>query len=400
LYGWRLASALRLGLVGFDPEKVPRLIGVKVVFRFLDRRFEVADRLIFLTCSPSPDGRNRFNRFETATRRFGCNQLHIESRNQDLNFSQSGGAQAIFAEPPSCQLADFELYLNLVQRVLDDADCSNLMVLLRAQDLVRVLWEDTTLRRCALAKDTGATSMHEFGNELIEGKSEKANNAPGAKHSQLIQSTKKFLRLQTEVDANLKDFPKDIFFLIDFPPGFESEDLMNFFALLKVTLAQISVANPLALIFVRDFVVAEIELLRIAQLEQQVVRAQQKTIIRDKVEAVLRNINPTDPYLASKAATVARLYLENTAQREKAVEDYNLANLIELEAEAVRLRAADLARIGQLRKACEQRRDRAFKMLSSLRKEEAQRVRAAATEFQTNADKRSGQPGDELAAGT
>jgi len=60
-------------------------------------------------------------------------------------------AQPFFAEPPSSLIEDFPDYINLVRLVVTRTDCSDLMVLLRAQDLVHVLWHEKALRRCCRA---------------------------------------------------------------------------------------------------------------------------------------------------------------------------------------------------------------------------------------------------------
>jgi hypothetical protein len=58
----------------------------------------------------------------------------------------------IFADPPSSRIEEFADYFNIVTLVLARTDCSDLVVLIRAYDLVQDLWQERALRRCGQAK--------------------------------------------------------------------------------------------------------------------------------------------------------------------------------------------------------------------------------------------------------
>jgi hypothetical protein len=61
-------------------------------------------------------------------------------------------AGPIFADPPSSRIEDLCEYIKLVRLTLARIDCSDLISLLCAHDLVQDLWQQRALRRCGQAK--------------------------------------------------------------------------------------------------------------------------------------------------------------------------------------------------------------------------------------------------------
>jgi hypothetical protein len=93
-------------------------------------------------------------------------------------------------------------------------------------------------------------------------------------------------------------------------------------------LAQIDVSNNIGLIYMREFVVAEVELLRIARLEHQVVFTQQQQMVRKRSKTGFRQINYSDHDIAQFAPGEVTRYFTDPKQRAETVKRYGVADLM------------------------------------------------------------------------
>jgi hypothetical protein len=184
--------------------------------------------------------------------------------------------------------------------------------------------------------------------------------------------------VRKELQELLNRYPDYVHFILHPPAPLEPADWLRFASLAKLALAQIDFSNPIGLIFVRDFVVSDMELLRMARLKAQIIDNEQLSILRGQIEDGLLSERRPEQEIAVNAALLAKGYFEGAAPWRELTDRFPAVyDRYQLEAAAYRRRLRDLGWIEQMLKSCEQRRDRALNNLYLLRKDDAQRLREA-----------------------
>ena len=184
---------------------------------------------------------------------------------------------------------------------------------------------------------------------------------------------------QKEFEVLLDRIPKQLHFLLIHPASLTQADWTNFIGLIKLVAEQIDFSNPIGLIYVREFVLAVTDSIRLAQLREQILDNEQRSILRDQIERGLLLERRPDYEIDLEAALITKEYFElRLPWRELTQRFPNVFGRHQLEAAAFQARLLDISRIELMIKNREQWRDRALKNLAAFRKPEAQRLRELA----------------------
>jgi hypothetical protein len=183
--------------------------------------------------------------------------------------------------------------------------------------------------------------------------------------------------MQQEFEDLLDRIPKQARFLLT--ASCRPADWTNFISLTKLVSEQIDLSNPVGLVYVRDFVAAVIDSIRLAELREQILDNEQRSILRAQIARGLLLERRPDHEIDLEAVLMTKEYFElRSPWRELTQRFPNVFGRHQLEAAAFQVRLLDISRIELMIKNCEQRRDRALKNLAVFRKPEAQRLRELA----------------------
>jgi len=176
----------------------------------------------------------------------------------------------------------------------------------------------------------------------------------------------------------LERYPKHVHFLLRPPVPFWPRDRAIYLGLIELAFEQINIYDSKGLIYVRDFVLAEMNIIKYEELREQIVVNEQQTILRNQIERGLILERRPDHEIEIVASRLTKEYFEGHSRWIELEERFSVWDRHELEAAAFRACLLEVTRIESSIRNSEQRRDRALKNLAAFRKPEAERLRQLA----------------------
>jgi hypothetical protein len=144
----------------------------------------------------------------------------------------------------------------------------------------------------------------------------------------------------------------------------DPEALARFVGLIELFVRENGIPGGIALFYVRDFALAETELENLHLLRERLLENGLRAYLSAKIEAGLCAEGCADHEIKEQTRLLRGQYLQDTKLRYQLMSRFNLLDLIEIEAEVARSGLGELAKLDQLVRNQEKRRDQALKNLA------------------------------------